>query len=246
MRKELSEILTVACAETIGTAMLVFFGCMGCIELGGSWKPNHLSVCIGFGLTVMLIVNIFGVVSGSHLNPAVTLAAYVYKLVNIPTAIAYVIGQFIGAFLGYALLRLLTPITSPNAHTNKFCVTLPEVDIWRAFGIEFFITMGLILICCGVWDPRNAKHHDSVPLRFGLAVAMLALVGGPYTGGSMNPARSFGPALYNMNFTAHWIYWIAPMSASLITSVMFRMIFYREVQKITPEEHPLRETKNNV
>jgi aquaporin related protein len=70
---------------------------------------------------------------------------------------------------------------------------------------------------------------------------------GPYTGGSMNPARSFGPALYNMNFTSHWIYWAAPLSASLITSVMFRMVFHREAPKITqPEELPLRETKNNA
>lgn len=85
MRQEILEILTVAVAETIGTAMLVFLGCMGCVDLGGgSPIPNHLTICIGFGLAVMLIVNIFGMVSGSHLNPAVTLAAYVYKLVNIP------------------------------------------------------------------------------------------------------------------------------------------------------------------
>jgi aquaporin related protein len=89
MNKELLEILTVACAETIGTAMLVFFGCMGCVHLSddGGWVPDHFSICIAFGLVVMVIVNIFGMVSGSHLNPAVTLAAYVYKLVNIPVRI---------------------------------------------------------------------------------------------------------------------------------------------------------------
>ena len=64
----------------------------------------------------------------------------------------------------------------------------------------------------------------------------------------MNPARSFGPALYNMNFTAHWIYWVAPMLSALITSVAFRMVFYREVPKevTKPEEVPLRDAKNNV
>lgn len=97
--------------------------------------------------------------------------------------------------MGYGLLRVLTPDSSLN---DSFCVTMPGkgIDVWKAFGVEFFITMGLILICCGVWDPRNAKHHgrftslidlwsykeifwftDSVPLRFGLAITMLALVG---------------------------------------------------------------------
>ena len=64
----------------------------------------------------------------------------------------------------------------------------------------------------------------------------------------MNPARSFAPALYNTNFTAHWIYWVAPMLSALITSVAFRMVFYREVPKEQPkpEEVPLRDAKNNV
>lgn len=68
-------------------------------------------------------------------------------------------------------------------------MTLPTVSNSQAFAVEFLITMVLTLICCGVWDPRNAKHHDSVPLRFGLAITCLAISAGPYTGASMNPAR---------------------------------------------------------
>jgi aquaporin related protein len=94
------------------------------------------------------------------------------------------------------------------------------------------------------------KLTDSVPLRFGLAVAGLVLVAGPYSGGSMNPARSFAPALYNMNFDKQWIYMLAPMLSALVTSVTFRMVFYKEAPTQTfksklDEEHPLREIKNN-
>lgn len=89
----------------------------------------------------------------------------------------YVIGQLIGGFLGYGLLRLITPSDALGDDANSFCVSLPAVDDFKAFWVEFFITMGLILICCGVWDPRNKNHHDSVPLRFGLAISALALVG---------------------------------------------------------------------
>lgn len=86
MNTKLLQLLTVGLSETIATAMLIFLGCMGCVNLSDdpAKAPSHLNIILGFGLVVMLIVNIFGMVSGAHLNPAVTLAAYVYKLVDIP------------------------------------------------------------------------------------------------------------------------------------------------------------------
>jgi aquaporin related protein len=83
MQKNYLELLTLFVAECIATAMLLFFACMGSVDLGNGAPPSHLSICIGVGLIIMLIINIFGMVSGAHLNPAVTLAAYVYKLVDV-------------------------------------------------------------------------------------------------------------------------------------------------------------------
>ena len=85
MDKKILQLLTLCLAECIATSMLLFFGCMGCVNFGVH-EPNHLTIILGFGLIVMLIVNIFGMVSGAHLNPAVTLAAYIYKLVDIPVS----------------------------------------------------------------------------------------------------------------------------------------------------------------
>lgn len=87
---------------------------------------------------------------------------------------------------------------------------------------------------------------DSAPLRFGLAVTCLALVGGAYSGGSMNPARSFGPALYTGVWDSQWIYWVGPFAAAIVTSVAFKAVFWREPKPVALqyEEHPLRETKN--
>lgn len=85
MNPKILQLLTVGLSETIATAMLLFLGCMGCVDLsGGTSPPSHLNIILGFGLVVMLIVNIFGMVSGAHLNPAVTVASFVYKLVDIP------------------------------------------------------------------------------------------------------------------------------------------------------------------
>lgn len=85
MKQSHLELLTVFLAEVVGTGLLVFLGCMGCVT---SWAhtPTHLSICIGFGLAVMLILNIFGCISGAHLNPAVSLAAVVYKLISVPVS----------------------------------------------------------------------------------------------------------------------------------------------------------------
>lgn len=82
MKQAHLDLLTVFLAEVLGTALLLFLGCMGCVD-GLGYEPSHLSICLNFGLAVMIIVNIFGCVSGAHLNPAVTLAAVIYKLVPI-------------------------------------------------------------------------------------------------------------------------------------------------------------------
>ena|SRR5690349_18445730 len=83
MKQSHLDLLTVFLAETIATGLLVFLGCMGCVS-GPHFVPTHLTICLNFGLAVMLILNIFGMVSGGHLNPAVTLAAVVYKAISIP------------------------------------------------------------------------------------------------------------------------------------------------------------------
>lgn len=83
MKQAHLDLLTLFLSETISTGLLVLLGCMGCID-GFEYKPTHLSICLGFGFVVMLLVNVFGCVSGAHMNPAVTLAALVYKLVSVP------------------------------------------------------------------------------------------------------------------------------------------------------------------
>ena len=133
---------------------------------------------LNFGLVIMVVIQCFGCVSGSHLNPAVTIAAFVYDMVSAPMAAVYCVGQMLGGFIGYGLLKAVLPNSTINVAgaEHGLCVTVPHAEIGALKGcaIEFIITAVLILVCCGVWDPRNSKFHDSVPIRFGLAVACLA------------------------------------------------------------------------
>lgn len=93
-------------------------------------------------------------------------------------ACLYIIAQILGAYTGYGLLILITPAHILNPDGNGLCVTRPHpmVTDWQAFIVEFIATSALIWFCCGIWDPRNAKFQDSIPLKFGLAITGLAAV----------------------------------------------------------------------
>lgn len=82
-----------------------------------------------------------------------------------------------------------------------------------------------MLVVCSVWDARNEKNSDSVSIKFGLTVAVLATAVGPYTGCSMNPARSFAPALWNNQWSHHWVYWFGPIGGALIASFVYKTVF---------------------
>ena len=86
MKQTTLDLLIVFLSEVLATGLLVFIGCMGCVQFGAE-GPTHLVICLNFGLAVMLLINIFGCVSGAHMNPAVTLAAVIYKHVTIPARI---------------------------------------------------------------------------------------------------------------------------------------------------------------
>ncbi|ETN65688.1 hypothetical protein AND_002539 [Anopheles darlingi] len=243
MNRSTLDNISVFLAELIGTGLLVMLGCMGCVS-GLGHTPGHFELAINFGLIVMIIVQVFGCVSGSHLNPAVTAGAWVYDLVSTKMALAYVAAQCIGSFMGYGILKMLTPAAvfeSAKDPGAGFCVTQPNplITTIQAVGVEFVATMVLILVCCGVWDPRNAKHHDSVALKFGFTVGALAVAAGPYTGASMNPARSLGPVLWNGVYTAHWVYWVGPLTAGFLTAFAYKAVFRREVPVELPN-HELR------
>jgi aquaporin rerated protein, invertebrate len=98
----------------------------------------------------------------------------------------------------------------------------------QAFFVEYIASTILIAVCAGLWDPRNRKWGDSIPIKFGLTITAIAISIGPYTGCSMNPARSLAPAIFNNDFRAHWVYWTAPFSACVITAIIFKSVFRRE------------------
>lgn len=197
-------------AELIGTGFLTFMGCMNCLQWGDK-PPSHLQIIFGFSMVVFFIIQIFAHISGAHLNPAVSLSALILGLIDLQTFAHYGLAQLIGGFMGFGLLKALTPDkiyagSIPEGGAG-LCVTAvnPLLSPTQGLLIEFFATAALILVFCSVVDPRNAKNSDGVSLKFGFVIFALAITTGPYTGGSFNPARSLAPAIWNGYWTHHWV-----------------------------------------
>lgn len=237
-RRQLDSITTVL-AEMIATAMLMFLGCMGSVE-NSVFTNSDFQSALNFGFVVLICIQCFGCVCGAHLNPAVTLATYVYNMISLPMALAYFVAQMVGAFIGYGLLKAVLPESAIYSAENPNGVCLTSLNStltpWQGLAVEFLITCVLISVCCGVWDPRNATKQDSLPVRFGLAIACLSLTAGQLTGASMNPVRSFAPAIWNGFWDDHWIYWVGPMAAALVTSVIYKHAFRRDLEESEVDE----------
>ncbi|KAH8277569.1 hypothetical protein KR018_001243 [Drosophila ironensis] len=214
--------------ELSATSLFVFVACMGCVQTP-LLTNSHLQSGLTFGLAILIAIQSFGCVSGAHLNPAVTLAAWICGVIGWRRALSYFAAQSAGALIGYGLLVAVMPANAIKGSDNPagVCVTVlaPEFSEVQGVFIEFLITCGLVIVACSVWDPRNSQFQDSVPLRFGLTVSCLILVAGLFTGASMNPTRSLGPAVWNNSWAHHWIYWVGPLMAGAVTSLVYKYAF---------------------
>ncbi|XP_022902292.1 aquaporin AQPcic-like [Onthophagus taurus] len=232
--------------EFFGTAVLVFLGCQGCVKLTAIGQP-HESIAWIFGLAVMVAIQCFGHVSGGHINPIVTLAAAILGHLPLLLVPIYFLAQFLGALAGYATLMAMTPpgiLKGPEAAVGTCSPAFgPGITAPQALLNEFVLSFILTLTCCAVWDWRNTDKHDSVTLRLGFMITVLAMAGGPYSGANMNPARSFAPALLNGDWAGHWVYWVGPLSAGAAAAILYRFAFTKSQPEKTrtPEGIPLNE-----
>ncbi|XP_054006946.1 aquaporin AQPAe.a-like [Hylaeus anthracinus] len=227
---EMKNTILTALAEMMGTSILVLMGCMGCVGTFGV-VPSHFQIAVTFGLAVMIVIQSVGHISHAHVNPAITVGSVVLGKKTLLEGLIYLLSQMIGGIVGFGMLRMMTPGSHLSAkgadEASMFCVTDIHQDLSAIQGLilEGTSTGILMLVTCGVWDKRNVKNTDSVPIRFGLTVAALALAFGPYTGCSMNPARSLGPAVWNSQWSHHWIYWFGPIGGALLASFTYKTVF---------------------
>ncbi|XP_015430967.1 PREDICTED: aquaporin-like [Dufourea novaeangliae] len=238
---ELKKILIPSLAEILGTSILVFTGCMGCVNSMGV-VPSHLQIALTFGLAVMIVIQSIGHISDAHVNPAITVGAIILGKKSIADGLCYLLAQILGGVMGFGMLKVVTPTVHLMAAGpdggNMFCVNNlhNELSVMQGLLLEGIGTGILMLVACAIWDKKNKDNKDSIPIKFGFTVAALATAIGPYTGCSLNPARSFAPALWNNEWSHHWIYWFGPVGGALLSSFLYRTLFMEEPKK--DEETP--------
>nr|CAX48991.1 water and ammonia transporting aquaporin [Lumbricus rubellus] len=212
-------------AEFIGTLMLVFIGCGACI--GGAWSdlddPTVLGIALAFGLIVATMIWSFGHVSGGHVNPAVTFGFLVARRITIVRAALYIISQCAGAIVGCGILKGLSPHNSNE--TFGLTVVWKQITPGQGCGVEIIITFVLVFCVFASVDGRRADLNGSTPLSIGLSVTVCHLFAVRYTGSSMNPARTFGPAVITNKWTNHWVYWVGPIIGGIIGALLYELVF---------------------
>ncbi|AFY58973.1 MIP family channel protein [Rivularia sp. PCC 7116] len=208
-------------AEGIGTFSLVFAG-TGAVMVNDitDGVVTHLGVSFVFGAVVAAMIYSLGHISGAHLNPAVTLAFWTSGFFSKRLVIPYILAQIVGAVLASTLLFM-----SLGKEAN-LGATLPLNGDWlQSFILELLLTFILMFVIFGSGLDRRAPVGFA-GLAIGLTVAIEAAVMGPITGASMNPARSFGPALVAWVWQHHWLYWIAPIMGAQLAVIVYRHLSY--------------------
>jgi aquaporin NIP len=207
-----------AAAEGLATFALVFAGCGAVVANARYGALGTVGVALTFGLMITAMVYATGHLSGAHINPAVTLAFTLTRHFPAREALAYIGGQLLGATAG--ALALLAVWTDKPADLGA---TVPSVGVGSAFAYELILTAFLMFVIMAVATDARAVGAAAA-IAIGGTVGLDALFGGPVTGASMNPARSFGPALASGQWADFWVYVAGPAAGALLGALAYQLV----------------------
>jgi aquaporin NIP len=208
-----------AAAEALAAFALVVAGC-GAIIANSQYRDalGAVGVSLTFGLVIMVMVYATGHLSGAHINPAVTVGFTLTRHFPPRDAVAYVAAQLAGAVAAALVLLVLWPDKPADLGA-----TVPTVAVGRAFLYELILTAILMFVIMAVATDTRAVG-SAAALAIGGTIALDALFGGPATGASMNPARSFGPALVSGHWRDFWVYVAGPVAGSALGALAYQLV----------------------
>jgi aquaporin NIP len=201
-------------AELIGTFGLVFFGCGSIMVAADTDAFGHVGVALAFGLVIMVMIYALGHVSGAHFNPAVTLAFALTRHFPWPRVGTYWAAQVLGAVLGALLLR------ASLGDVADLGATVPSGSDAQSLVWELVLTFFLMLVIMAVATDTRAVG-EAAAIAIGGTIGLAALVGGPISGASLNPARSIGPAFVAGEAGPLWIYVVGPIVGAALGSFVY-------------------------
>lgn len=206
-------------AEFIGTLVLVLFACgvAGQTCAPANEGSGYLITALAFGLVIVAMAYSIGNVSGCHINPAVSIAMLVNKKISVKDFCGYIVAQFLGAIAGAAILNAIVQDTAKLG-----CNALYNGNAWLSFLIEVILTFVFVIAILGVTS--KSSNGNIAGLVIGGALVLVHLLGIAFTGTSVNPARSFGPALIAGNLSGIWVFLLAPLVGGVLAAVIYRFL----------------------
>ena len=207
-------------AAVLGTYVLVLGGTGAIVAaVAGGAPSNILIVAFAFGLALITGLYAFGEVSGGHYNPAVSLAMTLDGRMDPVSMVGYWVAQVVGA-----TLASLTLLIATNTETVASTMTTfgEGVEAWEAFLFEMVFTAIFLAVILKV--TKNANSAKTAFLGIGLTLTMIHLVLIPFTGTSVNPARSLGPGIVGGVWADQWVYWIAPMVGAALGWGIYKLV----------------------
>ncbi len=214
------ESLKKYVAEFIGTFVLVLFAC-GVAALTKCKVPEagYIATALAFGLVIVAMAYSIGNISGCHINPAVSIAMLVSGKMDLKDFAGYVAAQFLGAIAGAAVLMGIV-----GEETGLGVNGLYKGDAGISFLIEIILTFVFVIAILGVTS--KTENSSVAGMVIGLVLVLVHLFGIPLTGTSVNPARSFGPALFvgGEAMTNVWVFVLAPLVGGIIAAIVYKFL----------------------
>jgi aquaporin Z len=218
------KLSTSLVAEFIGTFALIFIGA-GAVAL----NAGLVAVAFAHGLVVLGFAYAYGHISGTHINPAVTLGVWAAGKIDAARAFSYIVFQIVGGIAGALALRWVLGGTDTGLGRTTLAQALSvngaTITITPVIGVALEAILTFFLVNAVMNAGISGKATIAGGLAIGLTLTFCILMGGPLTGASLNPARSIGPAVAAGNFTDLWVYLVGPILGGVVAGLLYKMVF---------------------
>ena len=215
-------------AELVGTFVLTFLGCGAAVALGcGSDTASIVGTAFAFGLAVVAMAYTIGGISGCHINPAISLGCLLSGRMSAKDCAMYIVFQIIGAVLAAAVLSAIVSSAEPSAViTTATGANACAFGVTNGLIVEVVLTALFVLVVLGATSKTNGATNNFAGLAIGLSLILIHLVGIHFTGTSVNPARSIGPALFEGGVALEqlWVFIVGPFVGGALAACIWKVI----------------------
>jgi aquaporin Z len=218
------KLVRAVMAEFFATAIFIYIGCGSVVAANQGSTTDIVGIALAFGLSITALAFTIGHHSGGHMNPIVTIAMFILGQVKMIQAVAYIAAQLVGAIVGAAFLVMTCETNDLKYAVNGFGDE-GQANRGGAFVMEMVLSGLLVWVICETAVSSKSQAGNNAPIAIGLAVFMAHIVAIPWTGTSINPARSFGPAVVTGEMGDLWLFFLAPICGCLFAVIPAKFLF---------------------